>query len=432
MRIRAACFLLLMALPLAAQTKRNTDMALRTFRLVNVQLSGSQRYTAADVKAATGLRTGEDVTSDTLNAAAAKLGHSGAFLTVDYQFFGVPNGIEAVFKALDNPEMARPVFENLVWLQPEELDRALRARVPLFKGMVPGAGTMQDEVAAVLTDLLSKHGVNSKIAVEPRGMPGKPVSVLAFRATDVSPNIESVKFVGAAKVDPALLDKEAQAMTGTEYQVSFVTQSCNSFVKRLYTARGFLAVTFAMPQYAITHDDPQQPSVALTIPVNEGPLYTVKSVTWAGNTVYDADALNAAMVLQIGHPADLPKYEQDLLNVRKMYAMRGYMRIRWEVVPELLPDNTAAINIRLQEGKQYKMRRLAFENAGSAEPELRKRWTLAEGAVYDDSYARDFLISCMRILPPRAELRYREAIDDEQATVDVTVQVRWPSGAPMR
>src|SRR5512143_1323184 len=164
MRSFVFCATLLLPALLAAQSQPGPSTSLH---LAAVRLTGSQRYTAKDVEAATGLHGGQQVRLQDLIDAARKLGKSGVFLLVDYEFVSTPAGIEVTFKALDNPELARPQFENLVWLSPEDLDRTIRKRVPLYKGEVPGAGAMSNEIADLLQDSLRERGVVSKIAVEP-------------------------------------------------------------------------------------------------------------------------------------------------------------------------------------------------------------------------------------------------------------------------
>lgn len=372
MRSFAFCTTLLLATLLAAQSQPGPSTSLH---LAAVKLTGSQRYTAKDVEVATGLHGGQQVRLQDLMDAARKLGKSGVFLLVDYEFVSTPAGIEVTFKALDNLELARPLFENLVWLSPEDLDRTIRKSVPLYKGEVPGAGTMSNEIADVLQDSLRERGVISKIAIEPRGAPGKTLSAVAFRAADVNPVVDSVRFTGVSNVDPRLLDKEAQSMVGSDYQASMIVLLCNSFAKKVYTARGFLSAAFDLPQYAIVRDDPHSPGVAVTIPVREGTPYTVQSLSWSGNSIFSEDALNAAIRLQIGQTANLPQYEDDIKYAHKMYASHGYLRVRFDVQPELLPEKRVSITIHVNEGKQYKTGQLVLRGLPeSAQRELLSKW----------------------------------------------------------
>src|SRR5207248_8697064 len=124
--------------------------------------TASQPDSQAEIVAASGLVINTEVTQQDMQRAANRLGTSGVFSAVHYEYLPAGAGGRDATVALqltDNPQMLPVSYENLVWLKPAELDRELRNRVPLFRGQLPEAGTLQDEVIKALQDLLQAHGV---------------------------------------------------------------------------------------------------------------------------------------------------------------------------------------------------------------------------------------------------------------------------------
>src|SRR5271157_3847088 len=59
--------------------------------LKTVKITGTQRYTSDQVGVASGLKIGQAVTHDTLQAAADQLAQLGLFSKVDYRFTTFPD-----------------------------------------------------------------------------------------------------------------------------------------------------------------------------------------------------------------------------------------------------------------------------------------------------------------------------------------------------
>src|SRR5579871_3156079 len=74
------------------------------FNLARVLVTGSSRYHEDDLVRSTGLTVNTQVTSDDLQAAANRLGNSGAFSSVQFLFKSAigARGVEADFAVTDS------------------------------------------------------------------------------------------------------------------------------------------------------------------------------------------------------------------------------------------------------------------------------------------------------------------------------------------
>ncbi|MGH9644836.1 MAG: hypothetical protein ACRD3Q_20730, partial [Terriglobales bacterium] len=126
-------------------------------KLIGCKVSGSTRYSEAEILGASGLRLGQDAADGDFKEATERLGRSGMFSSVAYSFSYSDRGVKVEFQLADNDKVkllpAR--FENFVWFSDEELRTILEQRVPLFKdSLLPDSGRLPDRVNETLQALL--------------------------------------------------------------------------------------------------------------------------------------------------------------------------------------------------------------------------------------------------------------------------------------
>jgi outer membrane translocation and assembly module TamA len=98
--------------------------AAQNYHLVRVVVTGSSRYGPEDLVRATGLTVNSQVTMEDLQQGAGRLGNSGAFSSVQFQYkpvSGPRDSVEADFQVKDVDKFFPVVFENFVWSSDAEL-----------------------------------------------------------------------------------------------------------------------------------------------------------------------------------------------------------------------------------------------------------------------------------------------------------------------
>jgi hypothetical protein len=145
------CLAGISGLDVVAQTSPSSSPS---YPLPAVAVTGSTRFRDADLVKATGLKTGSMVTADDFKQAGDRLSQTGLFSQVGYRF----DGKVATYTVVDADALLPISFENFVWFSDAELSKKLQAAVPLFSGTVPPSGTVTDQVAAALHQLLKGKG----------------------------------------------------------------------------------------------------------------------------------------------------------------------------------------------------------------------------------------------------------------------------------
>jgi len=211
-------------------------------------------------------------------------------------------------------------------------------------------------------------------------------------------------------------------------------------VRYFYQTKGYFKALVADPQTTI-HDTsgvtwyrPFRPkpgkAVDIKIPVEEGPRYRLKEITFTGNkAVPDASRLRPLFKIKDGDVFDAEAIRKGLDNLRKAYAALGY--INFTPVPNTEPDDEKkliTLRIDLDEGKQFFVRRIEFQgNTTTRDKVIRRELALEEGQVYNGNL---WELSLLRL----NQLQYFETLKPEQdseikqnqqdATVDITLKVK--------
>jgi outer membrane protein insertion porin family len=392
-------------------------------RLVSLKASGSERYSEAEIVRATGLEVNDDVTQHDLEEAANRLGATGVFVGVHFQFLPVSTGISATYQVTDNAGTAPVIFENFVWFAPDQLEKELHERVPLFQGRLPNAGTLLEDTRLALQALVNSKNIRGTVKTAVNGQLGQFTSV-SFSVEDTENRIAAIKFQGAKQLDSSLLEDASHALLHTGYSQSAVRTACNTDVKNLYLARGFLKAHFGDPVYRLTKEADADSPVEVTVAVEEGPQYHLAAVTWSGNTVYSSQQLQRLISLQTGELANAIRLEKDLAPLRKLYGPHGYLGVTHKLQAHPLDNGTANFEVELHEGVAYQMGKLTIRGGDpDSRTKIQELWKLAPGATYDADYPIKFIVQ-MQSLRVAPNLVSKEDIDDQSKIVDVTLDIR--------
>jgi len=157
------------------------------------------------------------------------------------------------------------------------------------------------------------------------------------------------------------------------------------------------------------------------------------NVSWSGNHALTTQELANAFALRAGDAAPRVKIDQGIDAVRKAYARNGY--INATVTESIVRDANRRVNYQfaITEGRQYRMGALTIIGLTPADTRnLKNKWTLAGGAIYDDSYLDQYRASVIRpfvaSLAQRTGVRSKFEIstkpDTQKQTVDVIITFR--------
>jgi outer membrane protein assembly factor BamA len=401
-------------------------------KIARIETEGLQALTAETVIATSGLKIGDTFTVEAIDAAAERLVESGLFKKVAYRTRNAGGNVTVTFQLEEVKGQSSPVvFDNFIWFTDEELTAAIKREVPSFNGSAPDAGNTTEAIKQALQNLLTA-----------RKLPGRVEYNLTehehlFRVEGVPMTVCTLHFPGAQSVPEQKLIEVTRSSMDRQYS----RQSANTFPKYglypIYRELGHLRASFGSP-VAKPESNENCEGVDLTIPVNEGPIYSWATAEWSGNKVLSAQELDAALGMKAGEVANGKKFDKGLNEVKKAYGKHGHIQTDMTPTPEFDDAGTkVTFKIAVNEGPQYRMGTVEFKGFTPVDAALlAEKWTLKSGDVYDQSYvAHFFRVDADEILSrlakerqsqgkPLPNLSTQEKPNHQTLTVDLTIEVK--------
>jgi outer membrane protein assembly factor BamA len=361
-----------------------------TFTLAVVEVSRANRLTREDVGRLSGLAIGKPVSLTDLQPAAERLATTGLFSSVAYRYVTASGRLTVTFDVVEAEATVPVIFDNFVWLPPEQITAAVRADMPYFEGKAPHTEGAPDLIARSLQKLLSARKIPGKVAFVPQATLKGDLVGYIFKVEEPSPKICAVTLQGAGAQPQKDLVTASASLIGTDYSHSFVTGMSAGTLVDIYRRFGYWRASFAPPAVAV--DAPGCTGVSVTLKADEGPSYSWTRAQWSGQTAATVETLDKLLGMKPGDLADGAKIAAGLNNISKAYGRQGFIMARASHVPRLDDAaKTAVFDITLDEGPRFQMGTVQFLGFSDQEAAaLTKRWTLAEGGVYDDTYPVTF------------------------------------------
>ncbi|MFL6374691.1 MAG: outer membrane protein assembly factor BamA [Pyrinomonadaceae bacterium] len=176
-------------------------------------------------------------------------------------------------------------------------------------------------------------------------------------------------------------------------------------------------------------------TLRIVVPVTEGKVYRVGDVKVEGNSIFSEQQILGYVGLRKGEIANGKRLQDALYeDLKKVYGSQGF--VNYEAEPEpAIRDNPANpsegivdITIRIDEGKQFTLRRLEFTgNTFTRDKVMRREFLLNEGDIYNQQYVD---ISVARLNqtqyfdPIDKDQDIEMRTDEEKGDVDLIVKVK--------
>ncbi|HVF48365.1 MAG TPA: outer membrane protein assembly factor BamA [Pyrinomonadaceae bacterium] len=198
-----------------------------------------------------------------------------------------------------------------------------------------------------------------------------------------------------------------------------------------YKRTGF-PILRAFPLPLITSMDD---TLKIKVPVTEGKVFRVGELKVDGNSIFSEQQILGLVGLKKGEIADGKRLQDAVYeDLKKLYGSQGFVNYSGEFEPEF-KDNPANANegivdivLRIDEGKQFTLRRLEFTgNTFTRDKVMRREFLLNEGDIYNQNFLE---ISVARLnqtqyfdpLDKDQDVEIRT--DEEKGDVDLIVKVK--------
>jgi outer membrane protein assembly factor BamA len=360
-----------------------------------ILVEGTTRFSKAQISLASGLKAGQPADDPVLSAAADRLAKTGEFSEVAYRYTTLSGKMTVTFKVTDDPKTLLCTFDNFVWFSQDEMERAVRAEVPLYDARMPFDSEVPQAVAQALEHLLAQRHISAGVTFTAAAKAiGAPPTEIRFSAQGNLPQIASVDFAGGP-LGPELFSVQRGRLIGHSFSAAYAHLMAENDLDAIYHNHAYLRAHFSDPQVTLvpgaSESDPG--SVKLVFTVNPGAQFMWHGSDWQGNNVYAPAELDGYLAMKEGEPAAADKISAGEDAVHQAYGKRGYITAGLTARQNL--DDAAHMvhySYQVKEGSQYRMGALNMVgyDEGTAQ-RIRKLWQLKSGEIYDATYIREFV-----------------------------------------
>lgn len=384
----AAC--LLFAAPAAARQQPQSPQ--QSIKLERIEFKGLDRVKEDEALGKSGLTTGQTVVIDDVEAAANRLLESGLFTNLSYKLKGTTDKSVLTFEVVERKWTMPVAFDNFVWFTDEDLNAAVRRKLPAFDGTAPESGGVTEQIKQALAELLSERKIEGTVQYDLSEDPLTKKIAHLFSVKGPGLRVCKITYAGARALPEEQLVTKSGGIFDNDFSRAYVGGFVESNLLPLYHERGYLRAAFSPPKVT-PEASPECKGVTVAMTVDEGSIYVWDKATWDGNTGLTPQELDAALGMRNREVANAVKIATGLGRVRKAFGRKGYLGAR--IRPETEFDDTArsvAYRFHITEGPQYYMGDLVIEGLDEvATNNLRGRWRLLHKEVYDEGYLEEFV-----------------------------------------
>jgi outer membrane protein assembly factor BamA len=254
----------------------------------------------------------------------------------------------------------------------------------------------------------------------------KPGSPACTTPSDQIVHLQSVKLTGANRLSAADQDSITALLTGQNFDSCGMTSAVAYRVLDAVRERGyFLARVQDIAVTEVSGAAGDYRDVTLAIRLDEGDLYRLGSIAFAGYQAFPAEQIRAAFPMNPGEIFDTAKLSSALDSLRSLYARRGYLNLT--PVPDTEVDrqrHTVALHISIDEGAQYRVRDvriLGLDN--DTTQSLMGGWTMPPGKFFNSRLLENFFLEHRSELPAGSTVARNSSLllDHKDHIVDVTL-----------
>ncbi len=442
-----------------------TKKVLRQQLVESVDIQGNRRLRDEDLLYYIKTRAGDVYSAQQLERDLKELLSLNFFDKVETKVFtepGVRGGVNVIFQVKELPIIRDLQFEGLKAVPESDVLKAFReGRVGISKESVYNPVNAQKGIRVIRELLAGKGFPNAKIKIREEVVSATSVAIYFEVDQGNRSRIVQIEFEGNEIFSDGELRTALQLVSETGIITRFQGKDILDLRKLQYDLRkNVLSYMFSKGYFQARIGEPQvvglgyrrtglpllralplpvitskDDTLKIIVPVTEGRLFRVGELKVEGNSIFSEQLILNYIGLKKGEIADGKRLQEAVYeDLKKIYGSQGFVLYDAEFVPEFKDNPTNAkegivdITITIDEGRQFRLRRLEFVgNTFTRDKILRREVLVNEGDIYNQ-------INLERSVIRLNQLGYFDPIDkdqdveirtnQDQGDVDLIVRVR--------
>ena len=209
--------------------------------------------------------------------------------------------------------------------------------------------------------------------------------------------VESFVISGTRAVDSAELAEITDTMSGSTFNDD--ADELSERIRNQFQDRGYFKAEVDKLEIKVIDPLASPKPVRMEAYVSEGGRYRLSTIDFIGNHALTSQELRADFLIKTGDVFTKFKIAAGLEGMRRLVISRGFLD--FTAIPDTSFDSgsTVSLNIKVNEGRQYRMDKLEITGLPEVAEKLQTRWELEPGAVFDAGYVKTFLEKNNSLVP---------------------------------
>lgn len=461
-------FLTVPAQAIADETSKEntkTEATVQQQLVETVDIQGNRRLRDEDLLYYIKTRPGDVYSQEQLERDLKELLSLNFFDKVETRVLtepGVRGGVNVIFEVKELPIIRDLQFEGSGVIPESDILKAFREqRVGISKEAVYNPVNAQKGIRVIRELLASKGYPNAKVTINEEEVSATSTAITFDIDQGNRSRIVDIEFEGNSIFSDGELRGQLQLVKETGLISRFQGQDILDLRKLQYDLRkNVLAYMFSKGYFQARIGEPQvvglgykrtgipilgalplpivsskDDTLKIIVPVTEGKVFRVGELKVEGNSIFSEQQVLSYVGLQKGEIANGKRLQEAVYeDLKKLYGSQGFVLYNAEFDPEFKdnPSNPnegiVDIKITIDEGKQFRLRRLEFSgNTFTRDRVLRREVLINEGDIYNQNALE---ISVLRLNqtgyfdPIDKDQDVEIRTDEDQGDVDLTVKVR--------
>lgn len=347
--------LILFCLPSAALAKS------KEIRIKLIEIKGNRKIDRMTILSRMTLEEGDLFSPEQIQADIKTLYQMGFFEHVSVKSEGLEGGVALYFIVKERPFLIEVLYEGNENIDKDQLDEALTLKIQSF--LDPEA--VGRAVEQIKTTYEADAYYNARVVPVTQILPDNR-AILSFLIEEgEQAYVRKVSFEGNVAFDEKNLKKTMET-SSYFWLTSWITESGRykkeqlafdqERIKDLYMNAGYFEIETGEPRVILSED---KEWFDITIPITEGKIFSISSVSFSGSALFDGDELSMLTKTKAGDSFNRGMIRRDIAKIVEYYGEHGY--IYTNAVPDLKPgteENSLELTFHIVEGDQVKVREI--------------------------------------------------------------------------
>ncbi len=432
--VLSAVAALLIAMPVVAQAN------LEGRSITEISVDGLQGLPESTVLFYLEVEVGDRYSSQDMNDRVHQLWERGLVDDVRVRAEADGDGVKLTVSVIERPLVSELIYDGIKRVSTSDiLDLIARKRIRLQEGDTLDLGEVY-RLGAAIEDLYAEKGFRLATADYEVIRVSPSESRVVFTIDEGSKvRICGVTFDG----NTVLSDRALRGEMKKTKKSNFITKLRKrdiygeatlaedlKAVGDAYRARGYKDVVVGEPESEIQGaggDQDDKRCLALTVPIQEGPRWSLGDVEVEGNDTFQTEFLLGLVEEPRGGWLRSKVVEEGQTAMEEVYANTGFLfaTVNTEIRERDKDNYVADVVFHIDEGDQYRIRSLEFEgNVSTRDKVLRREMAVQEGYVMNSGALRNSLLRMRQLefFKIDEENPVEIETDTEEKVVDLVVR----------